>query len=53
MNEEIMLQVIIAGLALKGIDAVVLIIILSLERVKDNKKFKNGTQILMKKFNQY
>jgi Na+-driven multidrug efflux pump len=41
MNEEIMLWGIRAGFLLMGISAVILIIILSLERVKDNKKLKN------------
>ncbi len=41
MNEEIMLWGIRAGFILMGMSAVILIIILSLERVKDNKKLKN------------
>ena len=41
MNEEMMLWGIRAGFMLMGISAVILIIILSLERVKDNKKLKN------------
>lgn len=41
MNEEIMLWGIRAGFVLMAMSAVILIIILSLERVKDNKKLKN------------
>ena len=41
VNEEIMLWGIRAGFVLMGVSTVILIIILSLERVKDNKKLKN------------
>ena len=41
MNKEIMLWGIRAGFVLMAMSAVILIIILSLERVKDNKKLKN------------
>jgi len=41
MNEEIMLWGMRAGYILMGMSAVILIIILSLERVKDIKKLKN------------
>ncbi len=41
MNKEIMLWGIRAGFVLMAVSAVILIIILSLEGVKDNKKLKN------------
>jgi len=44
MNEEMMLWGIRAGFVLMGMSAVILIIILSLERVKDIKKLKNDIE---------
>jgi len=41
VNEAMMLWGLRAGLVLIGISTIVLITILSLERVKDSKKFKN------------
>lgn len=41
MNEAMMLWGMRAGFIIMGVSAVILIIILSLERVKDSKKLKN------------